>query len=75
MFRPGLLGGFGDTMSIGTVEYDGNGGRILANNAYMPTRNHLISACIVPVGSVNIFIGMTAEAMGFKGGSKFIPPP
>lgn len=31
----------------------------------MPARDHLVSAYIVPVGSVNIFIGLTAEALGF----------
>src|SRR5664279_5478535 len=75
-FRAGLLGGFGDTIAVGTaiIDVDGGFGRIVDNGAYMPARNHLVSACVVPVGSVNIFIGMTAEALGFRGGSIFFPP-
>src|SRR5664279_522104 len=75
-FRAGLLGGFGDTIDVGTaiIDVDGGFGRIVDNGAYMPARNHLVSACVVPVGSANIFIGMTAEALGFRGGSRFFPP-
>src|SRR5664279_4161137 len=74
-FRAGLLGGFGDTITIGTAIIDENGGfgRIVNNNAYMPARNHLISAYIIPVGSINIVIGLTAEALGFRGGNKKNP--
>ena len=75
-FRAGLLGGFGDTITIDTTIIDENGsfGRIVNNNAYMPARNHLVSTYIIPVGSINIFIGSTTEALGFRGGSRFFPP-
>src|SRR5664279_3673184 len=76
-FRVGLLGGFGDTIAIGTatIDVDGGFGRIVYNGAYMPARNHLVSAYVIPVGSVNIFIGMTAEALGFRGEADFFRPP
>src|SRR5664279_2389364 len=75
-FRAGLLCGFGDTITVGTAIIDKNGGsgRIVNDNAYMPARNHLVSAYIIPVGSINIFIGLTEEALGFRGGSRFFPP-
>src|SRR5664279_3015751 len=75
-FRAGLLGGFGDTIDVGTaiIDVDGGFGRIVDNGAYMPARNHLVGAYVVPVGSINIFIGSTAEALGFRGGSRFFPP-
>src|SRR5664279_6654798 len=43
-FRAGLLGGFGDTITVGTTIIDKNGGsgRMVNDNAYMPACNHLV---------------------------------
>ena len=59
---------------VGSVEFDGNVRHFINNGSYMSAQNHLVSACVLPIGSANVFIGLTAEAMGFRGGSKFIPP-
>ena len=73
-FREGILGGIGKTITVGTVEFGESGGYIVDNDAYMPANDHLVSAYLFPIGDLNIFIGMTAEALGLRGGSKFFPP-
>ena len=74
-FREGILGGIGETITVGTVELGENNGYIVDNNAYMPANDHLVSVYLFPMGDLNIFIGMTAEALGLRGGSKFFRPP
>ena len=69
-FRAGILGEIGSTITVGSLEFDGNVGHFINNDTYMPAQNHLVSACVLPIGSANIFIGLTTEAMGFRGGSK-----
>ena len=73
-FRAGVLGGIGSTITVGSLKFDGNVVHFINNGTYMPADNPLVSARILPIGSANIFIGLTAEAMGFCGGSKFFPP-
>ena len=73
-FRAGILSGIGNTIMVGSLEFDGNVGHFINTDTYMPAQNHLVSSCVLPIGSANIFIGLTEEAMGFRGGSKFIPP-
>ena len=73
-FREGILGGIGETITVGTAVFGESGGYIVDNDSYMPANNYLVSACIFPIGDHNIFIGMTAEALGLRGGSQFSPP-
>ena len=63
-FRDGILGGIGETITVGTAVSGEEGGYIVDDDSYMPTNDYLVSACIFPIGVHNIFIGMTPEALG-----------
>ena len=73
-FRAGILGGIGSTITVESLELHRNVGHFINNGSYMPAQNHLVSACVLPIGSANVFIGLSVESMSFRGGSKFIPP-
>ena len=73
-FREGILGGIGETITVGTAVFGESGGCIVDGDSYMPANDYFVSACIFPIGSHNIFIGMTAEALGLRGESQFFPP-
>ena len=62
-FREGTLGGIGRSITIGTAVFGESGSYIVDDDSYMPANDYLVSACILPIGSHNIFIGMTAEAL------------
>ena len=68
------MGGIGETITVGTSVFGERGGFIVDNDSYMPAKDHLVSAYLFPIGDLNILIGMTAEALGLHGGSKFFPP-
>ena len=63
-FRDGILGGIGETITVGTAVFGEEGGYIVDDDSYMPANDYLVSACIFPIGVHNIFIGMTPEALG-----------
>ena len=71
LFREGILGGIGETITVGTTVFSEFGGYIVDDDSYMPANDYLVSACIFPIGDHNIFIGMTAEALGLCGGNQF----
>ena len=73
-FREGILGGIGETITVGTAVFGEEGGYIVDNDSYMPANDYLVSAYIFLIGDHNIFVGMTAEALGLRGGSRFFPP-
>ena len=73
-FREGILGGIGRSITVGTAVFGESGGYIVDDDSYMPANDYLISACILPIGSRNIFIGMMAEALGLRGINHFFPP-
>lgn len=74
-FRAGILSGIGDTITVVTVIFDQEGSaHIVDDDSYMPAGEHLISAYLFPIGRHNIFIGMTAEALGLRGETQFFPP-
>ena len=73
-FRAGILGGISETITIGTAVFGEEGGYIVDNDSYMPANDYLVSAYIFPIRDHNIFVGMTAEALGLRGASRFFPP-
>ena len=73
-FREGILGGIGRCITVGTVVFGEAGGYIVDDHSYMPADGYIVSACILPIGSRDIFIGMTAEALGLGGGNQFSSP-
>ena len=73
-FREGILGGIGRSITVGTAVFGEAGGYIVNNDSYMPADDYIVSACILPIGSRDIFIGMTAEALGLRGINRLVPP-
>ena len=73
-FRAGLLGGIGRSITVGTAVFGEAGGYIVDNDSYMPADDYIVSAWILPIGSRDIFIGMTAEALGLRGINRLVPP-
>ena len=73
-FREGILGGIGETITVGTIVFSETDGYIVDDDSYMPANDYLVSACIFPIGNHNIFIGMTAEALGLRGSNRFNAP-
>ena len=73
-FREGILGGIGRSITVGTAVFSESGGYIVDDDSYMPANDYLVSACILPIGSRNIFIGMTAEALGLRRQNHFFLP-
>ena len=72
-FREGILGGIGETITVGTAVFGESGGYIIDNDSYIPANDYLISACIFPIGDHNIFVGITAEALGSLFRSTILP--
>ena len=73
-FREGILGGIGETITVGTAIFGEPAGYIVDDNSYMPANDYLVSACILPIGSHSVFIGMTAKALGLRGENHFSLP-
>ena len=73
-FREGILGGLGRSIAVGTAVFGEAGSYIVNDCSYMPADDHIVSACILPIESRDIFIGMTAEALGLRGISRLVPP-
>ena len=73
-FREGILGGIGKTITVGTAIFGEPAGYIVDDNSYMPANDYLVSACILPIGSHSVFIGMTAKALGLRRESRIFPP-
>ena len=73
-FRDGILGGIGETITVGTAVFGEEGGYIVDDDSYMPANDYLVSACIFPIGVHNIFIGMTPEALGLPRCKAAFPP-
>ena len=69
-FQEGILGGIGETITVGTAVFGETGGYIVDDDSYMLTNNYLVSVCIFPIGDHNIFIGMMVEALGLRGGNQ-----
>ena len=47
-FRDGILGGIGETITVGTAIFGEEGGYIVDDDSYMPANDYLVSACIFP---------------------------
>ena len=74
LIREEILGDIGKSIAVGTAVYGKAGGFIVNNASYMPTKDDIVSACILPIGSCNIFVGMTAKALGSCGANHFVLP-
>ena len=69
LFQAGALGEIGKTMAVGRARIINNFGCIEDDGSYVPANDALVSSFVVPFGTINIFMGFTAEAYGFPRGS------
>jgi hypothetical protein len=61
-FWAGSLGSIGDTIATSRVMYYGNVPVILNNGSWISASSNVITGTIIPIGSIDIFIGFTKDA-------------
>ena len=65
IFRAGLLVEIGKSIAVGRAHRFYGDAFINDDASWIPANDTLVSSVIIPVGSIDIFIGFTAAAYGF----------